>query len=107
MNVNSDDVYRMILRGDIHINLFNAPLAESELVRVFIDPQTSSEVIPAQSQLLIPKATYLEVKEGVRFLWDSKIWMIANVGEKRIWIVGETNDSSLTQELLRSTLVKV
>jgi transposase InsO family protein len=99
MNVTSDDIYRMMIRGDIHVNLSAAPLAEPGLVHIFPDAQSASAIAPIASRPLIPKITSLEVREGTRFLWDDRTWMIANVGEKNIWLYGERGDSSIPHEL--------
>lgn len=99
MDVTSDDIYRMIIRGDIQVNLTAAPLAEPGLVHIFPDAQSASAIAPIASRPLIQKIISLDVREGTRFLWDNKTWMITNLGEKNIWLLGETGDSSMTHEL--------
>lgn len=107
----SDDIYIMILRGDVHVNLSAAPLACPEVVQVFADADSAAAATPISSSDLNPKAIYLNITEGTRFIWDENVWEISNVGKKEVWLKGERSNSKLTHELLeqyvRQNLIKL
>lgn len=98
VKVDSDDVYLLILRGDIYVDLFAVPLAVPDRVQVFENAELAAAYVPLGGVPAAPRAEYLDVSEGARLLWDGKVWKIANVGEGKIWLLGEATDIALTHE---------
>lgn len=99
MKISSDDVYQMILLGEIHVNLCAAPLAEPGLVQVFSDAELAAMVAPAVFRELVPKVAYLDVIEGTRITWGDNAWEITNVDNNHIYLIGERSNTRLTREL--------
>lgn len=98
VKVDADDVYLLILRGDIYVNLHATPLAVRERAQVFENAELASAYTPAGGISAAPKAEYQDLGEGARLLWDNKIWKIANVGEGKVWLLSEYSDAAFTHE---------
>ena len=98
IKVDSDDVYSLIVRGDIYVDLYSTPLAVQERVQVFESAEHAEIYAPYGAMPASPKAKYADVGEGTRLLWDSKVWKVANLGADRVWLLGETTDAALAHE---------
>jgi transposase InsO family protein len=98
VKVSSDDVYLLIVRGDIYVDLDAAPLAEPERVQVFENAELSEAYVPPGGVPAQPRAKYADVGEGTRLLWDGKVWEVANIGEGRVWLLGDKTDASFPHE---------
>lgn len=94
----ADDVYLLIVRGDIYVDLFAAPLVVRERVQVFENAELAEAYAPLGGVELSPRAEYYDISEGARLLWDGKAWKIANVGEGKVWLISEATDVALTRE---------
>jgi len=97
VKIQSDDVYSLIVRGDIYVNLYATPLAERELTQVFETAELAEIYTPLGSLPQLPRLKHLYIAEGARLIWDSRAWQIANVGGEKIWLVGEETDAALTR----------
>jgi putative transposase len=85
----SDDIYRLIVTGQIYADLHAAPLAEPAQVRLFSDPGTAQAliIIPetlAQAAVGGFQSVKLEINAVVH--WDGKPWTIINIGETEVWL---------------------
>lgn len=98
VKVVSDDVYSLIVRGDIYVDLYAAPLAVPDRVQVFENAELAATYCPHGGVPSAPKMKYTDVGEGTRLLWDSKVWKVANVGEGKVWLLGEATDAAFTHE---------
>jgi transposase InsO family protein len=96
IKVESDDIYLLIVRGDIYVDLFAAPLAVRERVQVFENAELAEAYAPLGGVALVPRAEYAAASEGARLLWDGKPWRIANIGAGKLWLIGEATDIALT-----------
>lgn len=98
VKVTSDDIYMLVVRGDIYVDLGAAPLAVPERVKVFENAELSEAYFPPGGVLVPPRAKYADVGEGARLLWDGKVWKVANFGDGRVWLIGEATDASFPHE---------
>lgn len=98
VKVDSDDVYLLILRGDIYVDLYTMPLAVPDRVQIFENAELAAVYVPAGGVPATPRAKYMDVNEGARLLWDGKVWKVANIGEGKIWLMGEATDIAFTHE---------
>lgn len=95
----ADDVYSMIVRGDIYVDLRVEPLVERERVQVYENAESAPIIDRDNAFLSAPKAIYINLTEGTRLIWDSKVWEIANVGEANIWLQCESGGgTAITHE---------
>lgn len=111
VKADSDDVYFLIVRGDIYVDLYSTPLAVRERVHVFASAEHAEVYAPYGAMPASPKAKCADIGEGARLLWDSKVWKVANYGASRIWLQGDTTDAALTlerfEELVASGVIEV
>jgi putative transposase len=90
----ADEIYKMIVLEDIHIDLFNERLTEWEFVRVY-----SNEIIAnVHSKLRSSNKTEgifsgaVDIKAGNKIKWDGRAWVILNHGETMTTLLGENNE---------------
>lgn len=87
-----DNVFLLIARGELYVDIQAAPLAEPGKVYVFPDRDTA---IAFAASIHTPKVDradvplFLDLAVGNPVQWDGKGWMIANVGETMIGLLGE------------------
>lgn len=87
-----DDLFLLIACGDLYVDLHNVPLVELEKVFVFTDKDTAeafTTLIQTSTQNRAVTPPFLALTVGTPVQWDGKGWMIANVGETKIGLVGE------------------
>lgn len=86
--VEVSDIYYLLTRGKIYINLEQELLAEPQYTRVFIDEQTSLAYKTLAGSKNVPKIVdqTIEVAPGTKITWDGKPWVIVNLGDKFISI---------------------
>jgi len=89
--VEADDIYYLIAREKIYVDMEEEVLSEPEFTHVFIDEQTGSAYKTMISRKKSPmfEDHTLEVAPGVKVIWDGKLWTIANLGEKKISLLAE------------------
>jgi putative transposase len=100
--IDADDVYSLIIRGDIYTDLYLEPLAERERVRVFENKELADMYLPTVSAYKVPRAEYFDISEGTRLTWDNKVWEIVNIGEQKIWLQGQAKVISLAPDQFES-----
>lgn len=98
VKVESDDIYYLILRGDIYVNLYSVPLAVRERVQVFENYELAKAYAPLDAVPSAPRAKYVEFIEGTRLIWDNKVWKIGNIGQEKVWLLGEATDAAFTHQ---------
>ena len=91
-----DDIYRLIAVGDLCVDLEAAVLVEPEKVRVFPNPEAAAalKVIGAPVGPDSPQP-FVRIAVGSSVTWDSRVWKIVNLGERRVSLLGE--DGALTE----------
>jgi hypothetical protein len=97
-SVSRDDWFRMIADGDVYVDLHAASLTDDRQVRVFLD----REIAIAHSHLVLPSppstsptSRTVSLAAGVPVQWDGRNWMIVNVGDAMISLLGV--DHSFTE----------
>lgn len=108
----ADDVYSLMVIGDICVDFSRAPLAERDRVYVFPDKESAQIFQSPDTSLRTPKGNFLNVEAGAAVIWDHKTWEISNVGETKIFLESETEKGScLThtrfEELVRQGEIRV
>jgi len=98
-----DDIYALIARRDLYVDLMKDEISEHDRVHVYSDEMHSK--INYQTDLPAEITTSLEIEPGNILLWDGKPFVIMNVTDK-VWIKEEDNPTiCLTQNELEK-LVK-
>lgn len=89
--ISADDIYKMIVDGDLYFNILRDLLPGIELVRIFRD-RVTAEAFEASTEtggeawhnLALP----VIVDEGASVMWDGNLWKIFNVGDDSIHLSG-------------------
>jgi len=87
----ADDIYYLIARGELYVDLEEEVLGEPEFTHVFIDEQTAlayKTMTYHKKSPLFDDHT-LEIAPGVKVVWEGKPWTIVNMGEKSISLLAE------------------
>ena len=98
----ADDIYALIAKNIIHIDLYNTVIAEPDTVKVFISKeQSKSFSIVAQSNKRDRKTNKIELKSGNKILWGEKTWTILNYdhGNKEIFLYSSEDKNNVTLPL--------
>jgi hypothetical protein len=87
-----DVIYGLIASGELFVNLKDAPLTEPNKVRIFHDRETAVAFsnftqTPVQDGSRLPPA--VNFSAGSAFQWDGKGWIVINVGERMVGLIGE------------------
>jgi putative transposase len=95
-----DDLYGMVVMGDIFINLSVYPLGEAEYAKVYNSEQTAlAHDRFAQESEGAFQFTPVILEVGKDILWDQVRWKIINVGEPDITLLREDGETTrLPQE---------
>lgn len=87
-----DVIYTLIAAGTLYVDLKDAPLTESSKVRIFPDYETAvafsniTQIAAQESSRISPTVNFTP---GNVVQWDGKGWVVVNVGEKMIGLIGE------------------
>ena len=90
----SDDIYTLIVKKQIYVDLNAAPLAEPERCFVFRDEQTANayRLIVEQPSVNLPAiSSAIDLVAGTTISWDGKGLNIIHVGETEIVLGAENN----------------
>lgn len=101
--VTADDIYFLIAREQIHIDLSAAPLAESNRCFVFCDQQTAlayKATVLSQASADSIASPMIDLIPGTSLCWNGKSLTIILVGETEILL---NDESGQPVELERST----
>ncbi|OIQ97596.1 integrase core domain protein [mine drainage metagenome] len=106
--ISADDVFALIARGDLFVDLEHELLAEPIYTNVCRDA-LSAEVYLAQKSShrslapsILPKVA---LRPGTPILWDRQPWRILNVGDTEVFLAGLNKDISTLGLDLFQTLV--
>jgi putative transposase len=88
-----DDIYTMIARQEVYIDLEKYPLATSlDKIQVWLDVKTASaklQTIPYQKISEIDST----ISVGTSGIWDGRVWKIGNIGLTLVALVNEENQT--------------
>ncbi len=88
----SDDVFTLIAREQVYVDLRAAPLAEPGRVYIFRDSETARAYVlmrESSSPMDVGGTGYLDVAIGVSVVWDGRLWTIVNLGENQTTLLAE------------------
>jgi putative transposase len=110
LTASSDEIYRLIVSGQIYADLRAAPLAEPDQVRLFCDPWAAQAfvVIPeTMSQEGVGGFQNIKLEVNATVHWDGQPWTIVNVGESELWLrSGERHLVKLSPAELKNLFAK-
>lgn len=85
----ADDVYTLIARGVVFVNLKAEPLAEPHRVWVYPDNESAQKHTHQTPYLLEPKGKFIEARQGARVLLNGSVLSIVAIGKTKIYFEGE------------------
>jgi putative transposase len=109
----ADALYRMIISGDLYVDLKKYVIPEYDTVKIYTDAETAkahsliiSSTVPMQFS---PPLINLEV--GKRLQWNGRAWIILNVGETNIYLMTDDGDaielpSHIFEQLVKENKIK-
>jgi transposase InsO family protein len=84
----ADDVYTLIAKGDLYVDLRAEALPHRDRVCVYQD-KDHAQPAAKTFQFQEPKGKFIEIREGARILWGDNILTILYVGESKIYLQSE------------------
>jgi transposase InsO family protein len=90
--ITCDDIYILIARGELYVDLYEAPLAEPDNVRIFPNEEAAiayKNLIQTSAQTRSNDLPLIDVAVGSLIQWDGRGWTVINVGETTIGLLGE------------------
>lgn len=93
-----DDLYLMIARGDVYVDLHGVSLADRDRVLVFINREAAiahSHLVQTSPPLMPDAPRIFQLAIGSPLQWDGRNWTVANVGETAVSLIGA--DHSFTE----------
>lgn len=98
----ADDLYTLIAVDELYIDLYDKPIPDYDLVKVYIDEQTAQAykniLKCGVSEKTVPNLIKLEVGRDIQ--WDGRAWAILNIGENKISLL---NDESKVIDIPEKT----
>lgn len=95
----ADDIYALIAKNVIYIDLYDSVITEPNSVKVFLNKEQSKVfTIVEQTKKQIRKTNKVELKSGSRLLWGEKPWTILNYdqGNKEIFLYSVDDQNQVT-----------
>jgi putative transposase len=88
----ADDIYTLIARGDLYVDLTAELIEDRKYVWVYLDKETAELHRPTDQFFDYAKAKYATIREGARFVFndgDNKTFRVVLVGENKIYMESE------------------
>jgi putative transposase len=105
IGLSADEVNILIANGDLYVDLYAEVLAISYNVHVYSQREAAPTKPRADLNGLIPKARYLNMTEGTRFICDNRVLEIRLLGETKIFFDSDRGPIELLhtrfEELIR------
>ncbi|ALC88924.1 hypothetical protein AM500_03245 [Bacillus sp. FJAT-18017] len=96
----ADDIFVSVLKNEIFINLNEAPLAEPELVKVFLHNEHAlmyKNLTSCQEEVISP--SYIKMDVGSTVLWDNHVWKIINIGTTSVSMLSDKKYNEISIDL--------
>lgn len=90
--ITCDDIYILIARGELYVDLGEAPLTEPNNVRIFPNKEAATaykNLIQTSTQTRCNYLSFLDIALGSLLQWDGRGWTVINVGETTIGLIGD------------------
>jgi putative transposase len=97
IQASADDIYTLMVTKELFVDLYAAPLAEAERVRVFPDEWTARACLVVAETSFPPPISgphALNIELGATFLWRSTLYTLINFDERDILLRAEKNGQS-------------
>ncbi|HET6976655.1 MAG TPA: DDE-type integrase/transposase/recombinase [Pyrinomonadaceae bacterium] len=91
--IDADDIYGLIITGDIYVDLESSVLAEPYAVPVFSNEEASVCVKGQLAKARCSGPVTIDLQIGTRVVWDNNHYQIVNVAAERIWLKPHEGDS--------------
>jgi putative transposase len=94
----ADDIYALIAKNNIYMDLYNSIITEPENVKVYLNKvQSRSFTIIDQSNRHDKKTNKIELKNGNKVFWGEKTWTILNysVGKNEIFLYTDVDKNHI------------
>lgn len=91
--VDADDIYALIITGDIYVDLERFPLAEAHATPVFSNEEASFSASGQLARARCSGPVTIDLQIGTRVVWDGNHYQIVNVAGERIWLKPAQGDS--------------
>src|SRR5712692_1642735 len=94
-HVEAQHIYSAVLRKHFYVDLYAAPLADSEYVHIFRDEQVANGyIIISESPYRLSGSSSAEIEVGIGqgIVWDGRAWTIYNHGDTSIALRSERGD---------------
>lgn len=90
-NIQSEDIFILLVMDRIYIDLKNYLLTEPEKAEVFIDLTTASAYQKVERSRVSGSYDFssFSMEIGKTILWDQNIWTVANLGLDKIYLLSE------------------
>jgi putative transposase len=88
----ADDIYTLIAKGDLYIDLSAEPIEDRKYVWVYSDMETAELHRPTDINFEYAKAKYATIREGARFAFNEgspKIFRIVLISDNKIYMESE------------------
>ncbi len=85
----ADDVYTLIARGGLYVDLAAELLNERKHVWVFLSQEAAELHRPIDPYFEYAKAKYVGIREGARFAINNRILRVVLVAEDKVYMEGE------------------
>jgi putative transposase len=92
-NFNADDVYTLIALGELYVDLYDIPIPQYDLVKVFINKSTArafGNVLNSQENCKY-QPNLIKIEIGNKVQWDGRPWTIINIGETKISLIDDNS----------------
>lgn len=84
--VDADDIYALIITGDIYVDLESFSLAEAYATPVFSSQSASLSVNGQLAKARCSGPVTIDLQLGTRVVWDNNHYQIVNIAAERIWL---------------------
>lgn len=89
---NSDDIYTLIAKEQIYVDLYAAPFAEPDRVHLYCDEETARawRIVLAQDSFpVIGRPRTVLIEPGAPVVWDGRLWTILQQGQTTTSLLSE------------------
>jgi putative transposase len=91
-HVSANDVYVMLVQGELYVRLSEVPLVQHERVRLYPDQPTYETYIKSsqhQTATSIAATAPPTLAANTRLRWDGRLWTLVNLGETTTTLLPE------------------
>jgi putative transposase len=113
-HVSANDVYVMLVQGELYVRLSEVPLVQHERVRLYPDQPTYETYIKSsqhQTATSIAATARPTLAANTRLRWDGRLWTLVNLGETTTTLLPEIGQplqisSAFFYQLLNEGVIK-